>query len=142
MKESINKVNIYCDGGSRGNPGKAASAFVVKNEEGEVLHEEGRFIGSTTNNVAEYTAVLMALTWLKENEKFKDTFPEFFLDSELVVKQLRGEYKIKNKNLMEFVFKIKELEKEVGKKVSYKNIPRSQNSLADLLVNKTLDAQK
>lgn len=138
----MNKVNIYCDGGARGNPGKAASAFVVKNEKGEVVYEEGKYIGSTTNNVAEYTAVLMALTWLKENESFKDYLPHFFLDSELVVKQLKGEYKIKNKNLMEFVFKIKELEIELGKSIVYKNIPRSQNSLADGLVNQTLDTVK
>ncbi len=137
-------ISIYCDGGARGNPGKAAWAFVVKNEEGEVVYEEGKYIGIATNNVAEYSAVFFALTWLLQMSKSKCqiTSVNIFLDSELVVRQLRGEYKIKNKNLMEYVFKIKKLEKEIGREINYKNIPRSQNALADRLVNETLDLQK
>ncbi len=141
-------VSIYCDGGARGNPGKAASAFVVKNEEGKVIYEEGKYIGIATNNVAEYSAVFFALTWLLQMSRSNPpaggqiTNVNIFLDSELVARQLRGEYKIKNKNLMEYVFKIKKLEKEIGREINYKNIPRSQNALADHLVNETLDLQK
>lgn len=128
-------VNIYCDGGARGNPGPAASSFVVKNQNGEVIYKQGKYLGVATNNVAEYRAVLMALNWLKE----KKLSAVIFLDSELVGRQLNGEYKIKNKNLIEFVLQIKKIEKEIAGSVTYRNIPRSKNSMADLLVNETLD---
>ncbi len=128
-------VNIYCDGGARGNPGPAASSFVVKDQSGEVIHKEGKYLGVATNNVAEYRAVLMALSWLKE----KELSATIFLDSELVGKQLKGEYRVKNKNLIDLVLQIKKIEREIKGSVTYKNVPRSQNSAADLLVNKTLD---
>lgn len=135
----MEKLEIYCDGGARGNPGPAASAFVIY-KNGEVAHKEGRFLGTATNNVAEYMAVLFALEWLVEDGGYKEHEIQFFLDSELVAKQLMGLFKIKNEKLRNLAIRVKNLEKEFSGKVFYKNLPREKNVLADALVNKTLDS--
>lgn len=137
----MNKLlTINCDGGSRGNPGPAACAFVVS-EEGKEIFSKGTFLGETTNNVAEYNAVLTAFEWLSLNkEKYKDYNVTFILDSELVVRQLTGVYKIKNENLKELAIKIKLLENKLPIKISFTNVLREKNKSADLLVNTTLDS--
>lgn len=131
-------LQIYCDGGARGNPGPAASAFVVE-KNGKVIYKEGRFLGNSTNNSAEYSAVLMAMRWLEKNipNGKKEIF--FILDSELVAKQLAGFFRIKNENLRNYFFSIRELEKKIPATIFYKSVPRSKNRLADFLVNETLD---
>ena len=94
---------IFTDGGARGNPGPAAIGFIIKDNYGEVLVELGKFIGRATNNVAEYQAVIEALTWLKNNYQRKELSNDqidFFLDSNLVVNQLNGFYKIKTKKTL------------------------------------------
>lgn len=131
-------IVIYCDGGARGNPGPAASAFVVLDDSGEVLTKKGFFLGKTTNNVAEYKAVIFALHDIK-NKPVKPEMINFFLDSELVVKQLTGFYKVKDKNLQQLVIEIKNLEKELNVLINYQAIPREKNKIADFLVNETLD---
>ncbi|MFZ5932814.1 MAG: ribonuclease HI family protein [Patescibacteria group bacterium] len=130
-------LKIYCDGGARGNPGPAAAAFVVE-KNGKVIFREAKFIGESTNNFAEYKAVLLAIEWLLKNKDFE---PEiiFVLDSELVAKQLAGSFKIKNENLRALYFSIKEIEKKISAKIFYTSVPRGKNRLADLLVNKVLD---
>ncbi|MDP3888506.1 MAG: ribonuclease HI family protein [bacterium] len=133
-----NEISIYCDGGSRGNPGPAASAFVVFGGS-EIVHQSGKEIGITTNNVAEYSAVILALEWLKTQKLFSPSSINFFLDSELVAKQLTGHYRIKNAKLKILAVKVKSLEKEIGKNIFYRIIPRGKNSLADALVNEALD---
>lgn len=132
------KITIHCDGGSRGNPGPAASAFVVYDTNGELIHELGKYLGVTTNNIAEYTAVLLAVKWLKTAGLGIDEI-EFVLDSELVVRQLTGVYKIKNENLRSLALEIAVLTKKLDYKISYRNVLREKNKEADLLVNKTLD---
>lgn len=128
-------IKINCDGGSRGNPGPAAYGFVVK--EGTSLVKEGSgYIGNTTNNIAEYTAVVMALSWLKTEKPKNDL--NFFLDSLLVVSQLNGIYKVKDARIRDLVVKVRELESAFNK-VMYYHIPREQNSHADSLVNFALD---
>lgn len=129
-------VQLYTDGGSRGNPGKAAYAFLIF-DGGKKLYEHGKTLGVATNNVAEYTAVLEGL---RKSKEYGDTL-EVFSDSELVIKQLRGEYKTKKPHLKELYEKIKEQEKRF-KEVRYLNKPREHEmqKLADELVNKTLDA--
>lgn len=130
-------LKIFCDGGARGNPGPGAAAFVVENE-GKVVFKGSKLLGKTTNNVAEYSAVLLATKWLKENfDKFEEV--TFILDSELVTKQLSGLFKIKNENLRNLYFSIKEMEKSIPLKIFYTSTTREKNRLADLLVNKTLD---
>jgi ribonuclease HI len=132
---------IFCDGGARGNPGPAAAGFVVKDGQGKVLASVGRFLGKTTNNVAEYSAVVEALVWIKSNLQLRTYNLELFLDSKLVVSQLKGLYKIKNANLRILAIEVKKLEREVGDKVSYRLIPREKNSAADRLVNQALDRE-
>lgn len=135
------ELKIYCDGGARGNPGPAACAFVVLENE-KIVHKEGKFLGEGTNNFAEYSGVLNAFSWLsKNNGKYKGLQINFYLDSQLVVKQLMGEYKIKNEKLKGLFDVIKEYEQTFGAIVSYTFIPREKNRLADFLVNKTLDGK-
>ncbi len=131
-------INVYCDGGSRGNPGLAASAFIGFDEEGRVITKFAKTLGVTTNNVAEYKAVLMALTWVVKNWSGDVAF---FLDSQLIVNQLTGKFRIKNKQLMKIAVEIKSLEESFPGKARYNYIPREKNKIADTLVNRTLDAQ-
>lgn len=132
---------IYCDGASRGNPGKSACAFVVYEGDRKIF-EDAKYIGFSTNNFAEYSAVLMAYNWMADkysNHEISEII--FFLDSELVSKQLSGIYKTKNLNLKNIFFKIKYFEGKLLAKVSYKSIPREENAYADSLVNKVLDSE-
>lgn len=134
----MNKLFIYCDGGSRGNPGLAASAFVAYDQNQKLIFKNGFFLGKATNNFAEYTAVLKSVNWLIEN-KFSNTDVEYFLDSQLVVNQLNGQYKIKESTLIDLARKIKSLQSCLDNKIIFNYIPREKNTEADLLVNKTLD---
>ena len=134
-------LTINTDGGSRGNPGPAAYGFVVK-ENGEVVYEQKETIGIATNNKAEYTAVMKAYEWLTGPKAPRFSPPisiKFILDSELVVRQLTGVYKIKDKNIMEYVRTIKDAEKKLGTTVAYTYVPRAENWEADALVNQALD---
>ncbi|OGY08100.1 MAG: hypothetical protein A2782_03745 [Candidatus Blackburnbacteria bacterium RIFCSPHIGHO2_01_FULL_43_15b] len=136
--ESKNSLKVFSDGGARGNPGPAASAFLVKDCDNNIIFQSAKKIGYTTNNVAEYTAVKMAMDWLVENNKENFSI-NFFLDSQLVVNQLKGLFKIKNENLKRLVLLIKAQETRFKAGVTYQHIPREENKEADLLVNKALD---
>lgn len=134
----MEELFVFTDGGSRGNPGPAAIGVVIKDEKGKILTQFGKRIGETTNNVAEYSAVIEALKWIGERRKFFGSRINFFLDSSLVVNQLNGLFKMKNRNLRELLIKIRQLEATIGGKVSYQSIPRQKNYLADRLVNQSL----
>jgi ribonuclease HI len=129
------KATLYTDGGSRGNPGPAASAFVLEAKDGTVLDARGETIGVATNNVAEYRALLAGLE--RAVEAGVDEL-EVVSDSELLVKQMRGEYKVKNAALRELSLRAARLGREIGK-VSYRAVRREHNELADRLVNEALD---
>ena len=133
------KLKIFCDGGARGNPGLSAWAFLVFDEQDRILAQKSEKMGVATNNVAEYTAVIKSLEWLKKNRRGKDLIT-FYLDSELVVSQLNGLYKVKNSRLRELVFRIRQLESETGGNIFYQFIPREKNYRADYLVNQSLDS--
>lgn len=143
---STKTLHVFCDGGSRGNPGPAACAFIVKDLQNKILHQQGFFLGITTNNQAEYQAVIEALKWLSTIHYQLSTI-NFFLDSQLVVNQITGTYKIKNQDLKIKNLEIKTLIKNCSRSatklmfkiVNFEHVPRSQNFLADKLVNKTLD---
>ena len=137
------QLTIHCDGGARGNPRPVASACVVLNADRTVVFQQGQYLGETTNNQAEYVAVKLALTWLGESDyNTLDTEVLFVLDSELVVKQIRGEYKVKDVGLQTKKREIDELLKKINiKKIHFKNVPRIENTIADSLVNQTLDAR-
>lgn len=130
-------IQAYSDGGSRNNPGHAAWGFVVK-VDNKIIYSEGGYMGIATNNIAEYTGLLKALIWLEENKK--DESIEFFLDSNLIVSQLNGVFKVKNAAIRELVVKVREIEPSF-KKISYTHIPREKNKEADELVNIALDKQ-
>ena len=133
-------ISVFTDGGARGNPGPAAIGVVIKVANGNVLYQLGKRIGKTTNNVAEYTALLEALSWLahyKQKENIDGV--RCFLDSELVVSQLTGLYKIKNPKLAWLIMKIHEKKRGFSFPVTYHHIPREKNLEADRLVNQALD---
>lgn len=129
-------MQIFTDGGSRGNPGPAAYGFVIK-KDGQIIKKGFGTLGTATNNFAEYSAVIEALKFLKENYDKQDH--DFFLDSLLVVSQLNGKYKIKNPDIRSFIVEIRSLESSF-KNVTYSHIPREKNKEADALVNLALDS--
>ena len=130
---------INTDGASKGNPGPSSYGYVIKNRGGAIVHQEGEKIGLTTNNVAEYTAVVKALEYLVK--RFFRKAPhkvEVVADSRLLVEQLSGRFKIKSPNLLPLVNKIRNLEIELGK-VIYRHVPREENFLADRLANRPFE---
>lgn len=133
--EEINHLVIHTDGGSRGNPGPSAVGVVISTPDDKHIESFGRYIGETTNNQAEYMAVVDALEAAK---RYKSNKIEFILDSELVVKQLRGEYKVKNADLQPLHAKITQAAGP-DLELTFKHVLRSENKLADLEVNKALD---
>ena len=130
------KARLSTDGGARGNPGPAAAAYVLEAEDGTVLAAHGEAIGVATNNVAEYRALLAGLERAVELEVRE---LEVVSDSELLVKQMRGEYRVKNAALQELSVEAGRLARRLDR-VSYRAVRREQNTLADSLVNQALDA--
>ena len=140
----MKKIIIYTDGGSRGNPGKAAIGVVYCNEKGQEIKKFGEYLGDgMTNNEAEYQAVIFALKKFKAlfgKELAKSTELEMRADSELLVKQLSGEYKLSEPRIQQFFIEIWNLRIDF-KSVKFRHIPREKNREADRLVNEALDAQ-
>lgn len=140
----MKKIIIYTDGGSRGNPGKAAVGFVFCNEKDQAIKKYSEYLGDgLTNNDAEYQAIIFAL------KKFKALFGkaiaktsdvEIRADSELVVKQLNGDYRLENEKIQKFFIEIWNLKFDF-KSVKFRHIPREKNLEADRLVNEALDAR-
>ncbi len=139
----MRKIIIYTDGGSRGNPGPSAAGFVFCNEKGEKIKEYSEFLGEATNNKAEYRAVISAL------KKFKALFGkklaqnseiEIKTDSELLAKQLNGEYKILEPDIQQLFLNLWNLKLDF-KKVKFSLISREKNKEADRLVNEALDSE-
>ena len=134
------KARLSTDGGARGNPGPAAYAYVLEAEDGTVLDARGEAIGVATNNVAEYRALVEGLR--KAVELGVDEV-EVVSDSELLVKQMRGEYRVKNEALQELNREAAALARQVGvDRVTYTAVRREHNELADSLVNEALDAAR
>ena len=130
------KARLFTDGGARGNPGPAAFAFVLEAADGTVLASHGEAIGVATNNVAEYRALVAGLE--KAGEVGVDEL-DVVSDSELMVKQMRGEYRVKNEALRGLSVEAGRLARRIGS-VRYTAVRREQNVLADRLVNEALDA--
>lgn len=134
----LKELIIYTDGGSRGNPGPSASGFVILDVRERMLFEDGKYLGITTNNQAEYQAVRLAL---RKAAEIGARELHFRLDSQLVVNQLNGVYQIKNRELWPIHANIKELLKQF-KKVTFTHVRREFNQEADAMVNKILDAHR
>ncbi len=141
----MEKITIHCDGGARNNPGPAAIGIVISgigNQE-SAIKGYSEFIGQATNNQAEYQAVIFALKKSKQvfgKEKIKNLEIEIKSDSELLVNQLNGRYKIKDQDLQPLFFEIWNLKSDFAE-VKFVQIPREKNKEADLLVNKELNNQ-
>ena len=132
-------LSIFTDGGSKGNPGPAAIGYVMYIQGKEVF--KGRQdIGVATNNDAEYRALIEALKHVVKRKKQLGEFEEIQVssDSRLLVNQVRGLFKIKNAKIREYVLQVRMLENEIGLPISYKDIPREENTVADALVNNKL----
>ncbi len=136
------KLKIHTDGGSLSNPGQAAIGYLIYDESGTLLFSEGLPIGIASNNVAEYTALVTALTKTKElidNGTLKDiTAISCFADSELMVKQLNGLYKVKHADMRDLLFKVRVAEGDLKIPVTFTHVLREKNAAADALVKKAL----
>jgi ribonuclease HI len=130
------RLVIHVDGGSRGNPGPAAAAAVLSTPDGEVVDEAMEVLGVATNNVAEYRGVLLGLSRAKQ---LGATEVEVVNDSELVARQINGQYKVKHADMKPLFLEAQEALRDF-QKWSIRNVPRAQNADADALVNQALDA--
>lgn len=140
---NLASINIYTDGGSRGNPGQASLGVYIESEDGMEIKSIGKTLGIATNNIAEYSAIKEALSWIFKNKKEFEKLKRinFFMDSNLAVSQLNGIYKIKNSNIRNIFFEIKGLENQINIPIYYTHIPREKNKKADSLVNLALDGK-
>ena len=139
----IQKLNVFTDGGARGNPGPAAIGIFIRDDKGSEIAGFGEKIGVSTNNIAEYKAVIEALFWITENkEKLSKTVKiNFFLDSNLVCSQITGLFKIKNSQLRDLLFQVRQMESEIDIPINYSYVPREKNKEADKYVNLALDRE-
>lgn len=129
------ELTLYADGGSRGNPGPSASGFVLLDANGDIVMRKGIYLGVTTNNQAEYQSLKLGLT---EAKRLQAQELLVYMDSQLVIKQMQGVYKVKNRDLWPIYTAIKDLI-TTFKKVTFKHVPRELNKLADGAVNEALD---
>jgi len=134
------ELQIYSDGASRGNPGISAIAFMIVTEDGKLLKRYSKYVGIRTNNQAEYEALICAL---EAASPLTDQEVTCYMDSELVVKQLNGEYQVRNPELKTLWFKVQEL-KQKFQRVTFANAPRTDIYIenVDRLANQTLDRVK
>lgn len=131
------KIKIFSDGGSRGNPGPSACAYVVY-KNGEIIKKEAFYLGDGTNNFAEYTGVVKVFEWLVESGLEIDGI-EYYLDSELVVNQLSGKFKVKSETIKPLVEKVNDLKKHLGVEIKFVHVRREFNKEADRLLNEKLN---
>lgn len=140
----MNKLIIYIDGGSRGNPGPAALGVLFLTKKGEILKEYSQYLGKKTNNEAEYLALIFALKKTKAlfgREKIKNLLIELKSDSELLVKQMKGEYKIKESKIQSLFLQAWNLKVDF-RNIKFLLIPREKNKEADKLVNEALNQEQ
>jgi ribonuclease HI/pterin-4a-carbinolamine dehydratase len=137
VQNDLEEAKLFTDGGSRGNPGPSAVAFVICKMDNSVVEKSGEYIGETTNNQAEYQALKMGLKRAQELG-IQDLIVN--LDSELVVKQINGLYKMKNADLRPHYEEVKQLERQF-EKITFSHVPRKLNAEADAEVNRILDQQ-
>lgn len=137
----MEKIIAFTDGGARGNPGIAGLGVSIQDEKGKVLKEVSQFLGNATNNFAEYNGVLVALQTLKAmfGKKTKEMQFELRMDSELVKKQLNGEYQIKEPGLVPYFIEIHNMRVASFPNIIFTHIPREKNKEADRLSNEAMD---
>jgi len=133
-------INIYTDGGSRGNPGVAGYGVVVYDDQKKLIYQEAKFIGIKTNNEAEYSGVIAALEWIKKNkDNYSISQLNFFADSQLMIRQLQGLYKVKAPTLLPLFAQSQQLLTQISLPAKFTDIRRESNELADTLANQAMD---
>lgn len=133
---------IYTDGGARGNPGPAGSGAVIYNAKKEVLKTISKSLGVTTNNQAEYWAIIFALEGAQKivkEKKIKHLSIQLYLDSQLIEQQMLGNYQVKNQGLKPLFVQVQKLIGDLGGNVKFSHVPRRENKEADRLVNEAID---
>jgi len=135
-------LNAFTDGASRNNPGEAGIGIVIKNEQGKILLEKKQYLGVATNNVAEYTALIRCIEAVIESKTFSCSTFIAHTDSELMARQLKGEYKVKDPELKKLFQKVQLLLASANFSFTIKHIPRSQNKEADRLANIAINEKK
>lgn len=135
-------LTIFTDGGSRGNPGPAAYGFSITTDDGKEIAGVGKYIGTDTNNVAEYSAVVEALQWVIGHRGSLGEISgiNFFMDSELVCRQLNREYKVKHPIMQGLFYRVQKNIETLGLPVTFTHVRREKNKRADALVNMALDS--
>ncbi len=136
-------VTIYTDGGSRGNPGISGFGLVIIDESNQIIHQESKFLGIKTNNEAEYSGLVAALTWLVQNKsKYDLTQANFNSDSQLMVRQIQGLYKVKSPNIIPLYQSAISLLKQLNIPYQFTDVRREFNQIADKLANQAMDSAK
>jgi ribonuclease HI len=135
------QISVFTDGGSRGNPGISGFGVAVYNEQPKIIHQISKFIGIKTNNEAEYSALLEALTWVRDHQS-EFTEVKFHSDSQLLVRQINGKYKVKAANIKPLYQLALSLISDIHLPCSFHEIPREKNSLADELANRAMDQKR
>lgn len=140
----MEQFTVRTDGGARGNPGPAGSGAVVEQllptGQRKVVAEVSEYVGETTNNIAEYKAVIFALEAVKHHALMLPVAVDAVLDSQLIVEQMNGNYKVKNAGLKPLYQRVRELVAELGGAVTFRHVFRADNTHADRLVNQAIDA--
>lgn len=134
------EVNIYTDGGSRGNPGISGYGLVVYDDQKTLIYQESKFLGIKTNNEAEYSGIIAALEWVKKNQSaYQITQLNFFADSQLMIRQLQGVYKVKAPTLLPLFSRAQQFLLQINLPTKFTDVRREFNELADKLANKAMD---
>ncbi len=133
-------INVYTDGGSRGNPGPSAFGLVVYDDQQQIIHKDSKYLGVKTNNEAEYAGLIAALEWIKKNQsKLNLSNINFYSDSQLMVRQISGIYRVKASNLIPIFQEAKKLISQINLSINFQDVRRELNELADQLANEAMD---
>ncbi len=133
-------LNVYTDGGSRGNPGISGYGMAIYDQSGQLVYQAAKFLGIKTNNEAEYLGLIAALNWVRDNQdKLNPTLVNFYSDSQLLIRQVQGLYKVKSSNLIHLHQTVRDLINQVDAKCHFNNIRRESNKIADNLANQAMD---
>ncbi len=137
------EVNIYTDGGSRGNPGVSGYGLVIYDDQKTLIYQESKFLGIKTNNEAEYSGIIAALEWIKKNQSvYQITQLNFFADSQLMIRQFQGIYKVKAPTLLPLFSHAQQLLLQINLPAKFTDVRREFNKLADELANQAMDRRQ
>jgi len=135
------QINVYTDGGSRGNPGISGYGLVIYSDKNQIIYQESKFLGIKTNNEAEYAGLIGALNWINDNKNsLKISQINFYADSQLMIRQLQGLYKVKAPTLIPLFRQAKEIINQISVPIIFIDVRRESNELADELANQAMDS--